>query len=222
MLTKPQIQITIDDRERNLVILNYLREAENSSVKINRLANGDYLLHNLTIERKTFPDFVQSIKDGRLFQQASCLSFLNNPCMVILEGIFKDVFKTKIKREAIQGALITLELIFRIPVIRSASPEDSARIMIYAANQIYRHEMSAWSNKRPVKKGTSKSNKYRNQIQILQSFPLIGPVKAENLLRELNSLNEIFNASTPQISKVPGIGMGLAEQIYKIVNEKVN
>lgn len=222
MTSKPQIQITIDDRERNPVILNCLREIEDSSVKINRLANGDYLLHNLTIERKTFPDFVQSIKDGRLFQQASCLSFLKNPCMMILEGTFKDVFKTKMKREAIQGALITLELIFRIPVLRSVSPEDSARIMIYTVNQIYKHEMGRWSYKRPVKKGISKSSKYVNQIQILQGFPLIGPVKAENLLRELNSLNEIFNGSPPQISKVPGIGMGLAEQIYKIVNEKVN
>lgn len=94
--------------------------------------------------------------------------------------------------------------------------------MIYAADQICKHEMVRWSYKRSVKKGISKSNTYRNQIQILQGFPLVGPVKAERLLTELNSLNEIFNASPPQISKVPGIGMGLAEQIYKIVNEKVN
>jgi len=201
--------------------LNYLRGTENSSLKINRLANGDYLLNNLTVERKTFPDFVQSIKDGRLFQQASCLSSLNNPCMMILEGTFKDVFKTKMKREAIQDALVTLELIFRIPVLRSASPEDSARIMIYAANQICKHEMGRWSYKRPVKKGISKSNTYRNQIQILQGFPLVGPVKAEGLLIELNPLNKIFNASPTQIFRTPDIGMGLAEQIYKIVNEKV-
>lgn len=92
MTSKPQINITIDDRERNPAILNCLRETENSSMKIDRLANGDYLLNNLTVERKTSPDFVQSIKDGRLFQQASCLSSLNNPCMMILEGTFKDVF----------------------------------------------------------------------------------------------------------------------------------
>jgi len=221
MTSKPQINITIDDRERNPAILNCLRETENSSMKIDRLANGDYLLNNLIVERKTFPDFVQSIKDGRLFQQASCLSSLNNPCMMILEGTCKDVFKTKMKREAIQGALITLELIFRIPVLRSLSPEDSARIMIYAANQICKHEMGRWSYKRSVKKGISKSNIYRNQIQILQGFPLVGPVKAERLLTELNSLNEIFNACPTQISRAPGIGKVLAEQIYKIVNEKV-
>ena len=155
MADKPQIQITIDDREKNLVILKSLREAENTNVKIDRLRAGDYLLNNLIVERKTFPDFVQSIIDGRLFQQSISLSHLHNPCMIILEGTFKDVFKTQMNREAIQGALITLELIFKIPVLKAISPQESARIMIYAANQIYKHEMGIWSYKRPVKKRIS-------------------------------------------------------------------
>ena len=221
MADKPQIQITIDDRERNLVILKSLREAENANVKIERLKAGDYLLNNLIVERKTFPDFVDSIIDGRLFQQSIRLSYLHNPCLIILEGMFKDVFKTQMSREAILGALITLELIFKIPVLKAISTQESARIMIYAANQIYKHEMETWSYKRPVKKRISKSNKYRDQIQILQGFPLVGPVKAKRLLNEFGSVNSIFNASLDQLVKTKGIGKIQAEQIYKIVNDKV-
>lgn len=221
MTIKPQIQITIDDREKNLVILKSLREAENTNVKIDRLRAGDYLLNDLIVERKTFPDFIQSIIDGRLFQQSISLSHLHNPCMIILEGVFKDVFKTQMTREAIQGALITLELIFKIPVLKAISPQESARIMIYASNQIYKHEMGIWSYRKTVKKGIRKTNKHRNQIQILQGIPLIGPVKAKHLLKEFGSVNSIFNASLDQLVKTKGIGKIQAEQIYKIANDRV-
>jgi ERCC4-type nuclease len=221
MTDKSQIQITVDDRERNPVILKSLREAEHTNVKIERLKAGDYLLNDLIIERKTFPDFVKSIIDGRLFRQSISLAFLHNSCMIILEGTYKDAFKAKMKREAIQGALITLELIFRIPVLRSVSPQESARIMIYAANQIHRHEMGIWRNKRAVKTGIRKTDKYRNQTQILQGISSIGSVKANHLLKEFGSLKNIFNATPDQLTKTMGIGKIQAEQIYKIVNEKV-
>ncbi|HMB99322.1 MAG TPA: helix-hairpin-helix domain-containing protein, partial [Balneolaceae bacterium] len=86
---------------------------------------------------------------------------------------------------------------------------------------IHRHEMGIWRNKRAVKTGIRKTDKYRNQTQILQGISSIGSVKANHLLKEFGSLKNIFNATPDQLTKTMGIGKIQAEQIYKIVNEKV-
>jgi len=64
--------IIIDDRESECGIAEILRKTAGVSVSMQRLPLGDYLVdHKLLVERKTFEDFASSIKDGRLFHQAS-------------------------------------------------------------------------------------------------------------------------------------------------------
>jgi len=55
---------------------------------------------------------------------------------MILEGTAKDLASSGMRREAIQGALITLSIILGIPILRSKSPTESAHLMYYAARQI--------------------------------------------------------------------------------------
>ena len=72
-----------------------------------------------------------------------------------------------------------------------------------------------------LKKEYRKSNKHRNQIQIFTGDFLDWTVKAKRLLKEFGSVNSIFNASLDQLVKTKGIGKIQAEQIYKIVNDRV-
>jgi len=46
--------------------------------------------------------------------------------VLILEGTVKDLAESGIRREALQEALITVSLIFSIPVLRSMNPSDNA------------------------------------------------------------------------------------------------
>ena len=46
--------------------------------------------------------------------------------MLILEGTGKELSKTGIRREAMQGALITVSIVLGVPVLRSKSPSESA------------------------------------------------------------------------------------------------
>ena len=41
-----------------------------------------------------------------------------------------------VSREAMQGALVTLMLIFDIPVFRSSDPAESARLIFYIGSQL--------------------------------------------------------------------------------------
>ncbi len=71
------IEILADDRERHGGVIDRLRGYEEVSLIVERLPLGDYLIDEvLLIERKTLPDLVASIKDGRLFGQAHRLAAL--------------------------------------------------------------------------------------------------------------------------------------------------
>ncbi len=89
-----------------------------------------------SFERKTFHDLAASIKDGRLFSQTRRMACSQLESVLILEGTAADLSSSKMRREAIRGALISVSVIFGVPLLRSRSPEETARLIVYAARQI--------------------------------------------------------------------------------------
>ncbi len=149
---KHAIDITVDDREVASGIIPTLQETEGVTVRVRRLEVGDYLIAGkLIVERKTLNDFAASIVDGRLFSQASRLASLPLRHAVILEGTAADLSCTNIHREAIQGAIISLTIIFGIPLLRSRDINESAHLLIYAAEQLRKRSSynSIRNGKRP-------------------------------------------------------------------------
>ena len=109
----------VDDREPDSVI-SALRSMPGVEISVSRLKLGDYLVDSrLLVERKTFQDFATSVIDGRLFSQAARLVASKISAAFILEGTAFDLQSTGVSREALQGALISLSLVFGIPVLRS-------------------------------------------------------------------------------------------------------
>ena len=45
---------------------------------------------------------------------------------------------TNCPRSALQGAIITVSLVFGIPLLRSSCPEETATLILYAADQLHR------------------------------------------------------------------------------------
>ncbi len=178
------IKITVDDRERNDHLLATLQQAA-TEICVKRLSVGDYLLDNLIVERKSLADFCSSIIDGRLFRQASHLAAASEQSLLIVEGAAEDGGKTGISPEALQGALISIVLIFKIPVLFSASPEETAKMILFAASQLnrssYLNDLYPRSNN-----GRKKSTKKQKiQSYVLQGIPGIGPACAKELINEL-------------------------------------
>ncbi len=212
------IQILVDDREKNDRLLSTLRKAEDTFVRIGRLVIGDYLLENLLVERKSFIDLCMSIKDGRLFRQAAQLALASAQPVIILEGNANDLKATGMKREAIQGALITLMLLFRIPILRSLSPEETARLMLFSARQIANAKVPRQAYPR-FSRGRNRINqKQKLQIHILQGFPGIGLARSVLLLNRFGTLSAIFKASPEELAEVPGLGKALIKSILDLLN----
>ena len=125
------MNIKVDHRECNENLLSTLRQEKNIHLEICQLAIGDYQVENLLlVERKTIQDLYVSIKDGRFFCQAKRLASHPIQPILILEGTSTKFYGLGLTREAVQGALISLALMFRIPLIRSRSPQETAKLIL--------------------------------------------------------------------------------------------
>ena len=209
------VHVRADHREIGSGTVVALRAMPDVTVSVVSLSLGDYEVDGrLLFERKALPDLVASIKDGRLFRQTQRLASCSTTSVVVLEGTSRDLAGSGMSREAIQGALITVTLVFGIPLLRSLSPEESARLMIYAAKQL-----RAIADGGLPRKGTRPKGKRHTQLHILQGLPGVGPERARRLLEALDSAEAVFAARAEDLMRVSGIGKDTAEGIRWAVSE---
>ncbi len=193
-----------------------LQSFDDIFLSIEHLPIGDYKVNeHLLFERKTFRDFAASIKDGRLFRQACKLALVPQRGIIILEGVSQDLKRIGVKREAMQGALITVSLYLGIPVLRAKDCDETARLMRYAALQGCHFATGTFPRKSSRPKG-----KKRMQLHILQGLPGVGPVRAKQLLENFGSVEAVFLAHQDNIANVDGIGENTAKKIRWVVSEK--
>jgi len=219
LLKNPPIHIFADDRERQSPVIESLKRHEGVNVTVSRLQLGDYLLDGrLLFERKTMLDFANSLKDGRLFEQGIRLAASPLHKAIILEGNGNDLMSSGIRREALQGALITLTLFFGIPMLRSLDAEETARLMLYADRQF-----DSLASQTPPRlfNGKRPRGKRKTQLRILQALPGVGPNTAHNLLEQFGNVEAVLAADGQALLKVAGVGIVRAKAIRWAVGEQV-
>ncbi len=201
------IIITADDRERPSGVIESLAATEGVSVKVRRLKLGDYdVAGRLLVERKTTFDFALSVIDGRLFRQAYRLMMSQRRTCLILEGPPSNI---KMSREALQGAMITVTLVFGQPVLRSRTPEETAWLMLTASHQLSRSE--ARNPSRQIRRKFKRRR--RIQSSMLQAIPGLRPDKAGALLAHFGDFQRIISADLDALMQIPGIGPLTATKI---------
>jgi ERCC4-type nuclease len=209
------VLILVDDRERPSGVAEELEKLSGVLVGIEHLAVGDYNIDgSALIERKSAKDFAQSLTDGRLFIQAKQMADSLLRTAYILEGSSADWFGLGVSRESIQGALVTLMLIFDIPVFRSSGPSESARLIFYIGSQLARLRDPEHV---PYRQAKAKRKKSR-QLRVLQGLPGVGPDRAKGLLQRFKTVRACFSASTTELMEVDGIGPKTAAVIDHVIN----
>ena len=123
------VKIIIDKRERNNVVK--LLENSGLDLEFESLQVGDFILSNdVCVERKTIKDFVSSLIDKRLFNQATDLKNNFQKPLFILEGNFEDIFEMcNINPNAIRAAISSLLLDYQIPIIFANSEEETVAFL---------------------------------------------------------------------------------------------
>lgn len=210
------MEIEIDDRERDDRVATALGRYASVRVVRTRLKAGDFRINGQCVyERKTLADFACSLADGRLFSQAGRLSRISPGCALILEGPEDAWPDTGPTRESILGALVSLTLFSGLPLLRTRDPEETARVLVFSADQLLR--WAAGSFQRP---GHPARGRRRQQLFVLQGLPGIGPRRAERLLERFGSLGDVFAAGIPALAEVEGIGPGTAEAIHRLIHHR--
>src|SRR5580704_19226105 len=213
--TLEKVQVVVDDRERPSGVVPELEKLGRVVVKIEHLSLGDYCIDGaVLIERKTAADFAQSLIDGRLFGQAVRMATSSLRPAYILEGSSAEWSGLGVSREALQGALVTLMLIFDVPVFRSSDPAESARLIYYIGSQLVRLRDPGHV---PYRQAKAKRKKTR-QLRILQSLPGVGADRAKKLLERFGTVRACLTATPGELSEVDGIGSKTAAAIDQVIN----
>ncbi len=205
----------VDYREKNSNIMRELDKI-NCAVKVKTMAVGDYqITDEIIIERKTVEDFSKSITDKRLYQQAKQLASNCKKPLMIIEG--ENIYHTFLHPNAIRGALASIALDFKIPIIQTQNETDTAfmlkRIALREQDKNSRTEVSVRTQTKPV---TLKEQ----QLFITESLPGIGPVSAKSLLRHFKTVKNLVNASKKELKEVDGIGEKTATGIIDVTQRE--
>jgi len=203
--------IEADYREKTAGIIRRLA-LRDIPVRIKALPCGDYRIgKGIGIERKTAHDFLVSLIDGRLFRQAGIMKNNIERPLFLVEG---DVFQTDldVSGEAVRGALLSLQSIWHIPVIFSASKDDTCRLL-----QSMLHLEQKSSHLMVPRPGYRPKRLLSKKLFILQGLPHIGPLMAKRLLSHFITVRRVFTASTAELKAVQGIGEKTATAIQKIL-----
>jgi DNA excision repair protein ERCC-4 len=112
----------------------------------------------------------------------------------------------------VEGALVSIAAIWRVPVVNSSDSEQSARMLRFLADQLRRpHERILRRFDRKPKRLTSR------QLFLLQALPGVGPSLAHRLLCHFGSIERIVTVDAATLAEVRGIGARKAAGIRELV-----
>ena len=100
------------------------------------LATGDYLIDDqVLIERKSVVDFTASLVDGRLFPQVARLAHSGHRSLLLIEGPTPSSIPGA-HPHSLEGALVSIACMWRLPVLHSSDPEQSMRMLRLVSEQM--------------------------------------------------------------------------------------
>lgn len=208
------VEIFVDHREEPSGLPELLK-LRGAVVRMGQLEIGDYVLSDrCVVERKTREDFVNSLIDGRLFEQAVKLGESFDKPIIIIEG---DKWpEREISGKAIDAAIAACILDFGITILFTKSSERTAHWLYILAKR------EQFKDSRPVRiRGGKKPTSLVTQQQyIVEGLPMIGPLMSQKLLKKFGSVESIFNASKQELQQVEGIGKEKAKKIKEILKAK--
>lgn len=206
------MNVVVDCREPQSFLTLF---SEEDAVSSGQLGCGDFLVDDQWVfERKTIRDLCVSLVDGRLFRQALQLVQSEYHPVIVLEGRSSDLKECGVRREAVQGALITLSVFFGLPVLRSLDPQETVQLIRYTAQQGARFAEGG-----VPRAGYRPKGRKARQLYVLQSLPGIGKKRAATLLEHFGGVEAVMSATEDELAQVAGIGIPIAEKIRNLVRE---
>jgi len=212
---KDKVLIYADYREQNSGIPEKLVEMQ-AMVKLKQLEVGDFVLTDeIIVERKAVADFLQSMLDGRLFEQLERLKVNYEKPLLLIEGSLEDLYSLRnIHKNAIIGALTKIALDYKVPILFTKNFQETAEFLYVTAK---REQLGKEKDIR-LRSGGKGLSLEEQQQYIVEGLPNIGPKLAKNLLRAFGTVGNVFNASGKELQEIEGIGEKKAKEMRKLLD----
>jgi len=244
--------VVYDTREGRTFVVRYLKEFKDISLVVKMLDIGDYLVQSekgtIAIERKTATDFLNSISDGRIFEQIEALKEYDDARIILEGGIFTHAkmkacytidtlgkalntrFKSRTQPRTVWATRFfvnphSLTSIFRkiqdegIKIIPSGSAYDTADLLHFWATYAEEREKQILIKRKP-----KTEDDFLNQIFVVASLPGIGGKQAEALLKTFGTPLHVFSAFLKYDSDnfpVEGLGEIKLAKIKEVLTKNV-
>jgi DNA excision repair protein ERCC-4 len=183
-----------------------LLQREGLELEKAQLPIGDYVVsERLIIERKSGQDFVASIKDGRLWDQAERMREQYQLVVFLLHG------QPRFPQASLEGAMAGL--IRRQTSLVQVADEEAAARMIY---RLYRQENKSRTGQRRPRPSRKLRGPDEIAEDLLAALPGISIAKAGVLLDHFGSLQAVLASNEDQLLEVPGIGKKTAAGLVEI------
>jgi ERCC4-related helicase/ERCC4-type nuclease len=204
-------KIIVDHRETAGGVARHLHQL-GAAIEPRQLEVGDFVLSDrVAVERKSCADFVDSLVDGRLFDQLKQLKAYPRPFLV-LEGDSLYGHRN-VSAEAILGAVAAVAIDLGIPILQTKDAQDTARFLVAVAKREQQRE----NRKLAVRHGKPLSDEDR-QVYILSGLPGISDILARRLLEQFGSVGAVLSAPTTALAAVEGVGPSRASEIRRILD----
>ena len=208
------LRIIVDEREKKSGIPDLLKSI-GLNIEMKTLPIGDYIVAPETIvERKSIRDLMASVFDGRLFDQCSRLKEHFEHPIVLMEGNVDEIEEITENPLIFYGALSTVVLDFKIPVIPTPSAAHTAKLLVSMCS---RKDTPKGPYLKKIKKS---SDLEKQQLSVLCSLPGIGEKFAVRMLTKFGTPLKVFSATTAELAKVEGLGDARAKKIKKTLDTK--
>ncbi len=208
------VTLLVDYREKGSAVMKALLNL-GVSLELESLQVGDFhLSEDCVVEFKTVKDFVDSIVDGRLLSQAKDLKQYSRP-LFIVEGSEDIYAQRRVHSNAIRGMVYTLTSVFKIPIIFTKNPKDTASYLLFIAEKEQNPESKdfQYHSSKPL------SDRERQEF-IVSSLPGVGARIAPYLLKRFGSVKSVINADVSDLRKVDLVGEKKAKKINDVVEKK--
>lgn len=210
-----KIAILVDDREAETEVVKELEHFD-CLLKIMRLTVADFLLSDrVAVEKKTFDDFIQSMVDGRLFQQIAALCDNYERPLMIVEGT--QLFQPRaLHPNALRGALAAISVDFRVPILWTDDAGETAALLFTIAKR----EQEEKNRSLAIRSKKKKWPLARQQEFLIAGLPAVSTMTAKRLLKHFKTPERIFSAGEKELQEVEKIGKEKANKIKQILESE--
>ncbi len=211
-----KVEIVADQRELNSTIGRELSSRENTTVRLESLEIGDYILSDrVIVERKSVRDFLATLtgEERSVFEQVSGMKEYYSRPILVIEGSENLYEERNVHPNAIRGVFASLAVDFGVSVLWTVDESDTAALLGVIA------EREQLTQDRQVRVHGEKTTKTlaEQQEYVVSSIADVGPVTAEALLDSLGSVEAVLTADIADLESVKGVGPVTAERIHEVV-----